>query len=101
MDHRKIDAQSPVSITITRKHVRQELCGLLLALVLMIALWFYLSDEIPSVRTLTHVGIAFFVGGVLGGLLVAERWLTYLLQRTTAAHEMTRATEPTNGTPTK
>jgi hypothetical protein len=99
MDHRKIDAQSPTAITTVRKYVRQELLGLLLGLVLLVALWFYLADEIPSARTLLHVGIAFFVGGVGGALLVVERWLTYLLQRTTAAHETTSATEPTTSPP--
>lgn len=97
MDHRKIDAQSPAIITTLRKYVRQELWGLGVGLVLLIALRFYLADETPSWRTLLPVGIAFLLGGALGGLLVAERWLTYLLQRTTAANETTRVNEPTNG----
>lgn len=99
MDYRTIDAQSPTAITTVRKYVRQELLGLLLGLVLLIALWFYLADEIPSLRMLMQVGIAFFIGGFGGALLVFERWLTYLLQRTTAVQETTSTTGPTNSPP--
>ncbi len=83
MDHRKIDAQSPEALVRLRKFLRQELWGSLLAISLLIGMWFYFAESPRTAGQCQSIIIAALSGFLVGGFVIAERWTTYLLQRAT------------------